>query len=60
MEFVFLAVHSKCCTGWDLSSHIDTELTLNALHKALETRGTDNIGGLVHRSDQGVQYASDE
>lgn len=63
-EFVFLAViidvFSRRCIGWELSRHIDTQLTLNALHKALKTREMDDLTGLIHHSDQGVQYASKE
>ncbi len=63
-EFVFLAViidvFSRRCIGWDLSRNIDTELTLNALLKALQTRKTDDLKNLIHHSDQGVQYASIE
>ena len=63
-EFVYLAViidvFSRRCIGWELSRHIDTQLTLNALHKALRTRMTDDLDGLIHHSDQGVQYASRE
>ena len=62
-EFVYLAVildvYSRRCLGWMLSRRIDTELVLGALHKALETRGFDPEG-LIHHSDQGVQYASRE
>lgn len=61
-EFVFLAViidvFSRRCIGWDISCNIDTELTLNALFKALQTRNKDDLKNLIHHSDQGVQYAS--
>lgn len=61
-EFVYLAVmidvFSRRCIGWDLSRNIDTQLTLNALLKALQTRNKDDLKNLVHHSDQGVQYAS--
>ena len=61
-EFVFLAVvidaFSRRCVGWDLSRNIDTQLTLNALLKALQTRKTDDLKNLIHHSDQGVQYES--
>jgi len=61
-EFVYLAVvidvFSRRCVGWDLSRNIDTQLTLNALLKALQTRKTDDLKNLIHHSDQGVQYAS--
>ncbi len=63
-EFVFLAViidvFSRRCIGWELSRHIDTELTLDALRKAFRTRKGDELKGLIHHSDQGVQYASKE
>lgn len=63
-DFVFLAVvidvFSRRCVGWDLSRNIDTQLTLNALLKALQTRKTDDLKNLIHHSDQGVQYASME
>lgn len=62
-EFVYLAVvidvYSRRCIGWDLSRRIDTDLALGALQNALETRRTD-LRGLIHHSDQGVQYASRE
>jgi putative transposase len=61
-EFVYLAViidvFSRRCIGWDLSRNIDTELTLNALLKALQNRRGDDLKDLIHHSDQGVQYAS--
>lgn len=63
-EFVYLAViidvYSRRCVGWELGRHIDTQLTLKALHNALKTRENDCLTGLVHHSDQGVQYASHE
>jgi putative transposase len=61
-EFVYLAViidvFSRRCIGWDLSRNIDTQLTLNALLKAFQTRNNDDLKNLIHHSDQGVQYAS--
>lgn len=59
--FVYLATlldaHSRYCVGWHLSRLIDTALTLSALNRALTTRSPQP--GLIHHSDQGVQYASD-
>ena len=40
------------------SLHIDTRLTLSALEMALAARRPDS--GLIHHSDQGVEYASAE
>jgi putative transposase len=58
--FVYLAAlldaFSRVCVGWELSRWIDTELTLVALERALLRR--QPAAGLVHHSDQGVQYAS--
>ena len=63
-EFVFLAViidvFSRRCIGWELSRYIDTQLTLNALYNAFKTRRANDLTGLIHHSDQGVQYASQE
>ncbi len=58
--FVYLAclldAHSRRCVGWHLSRQIDTRLTLAALDRALTDRRP--APGLIHHSDQGVQYAS--
>lgn len=63
-EFVYLAVvldaFSRRCLGWELSRNIDTQLTLNALEKALENRKGTDLAGLIHHSDQGVQYAAQD
>jgi transposase InsO family protein len=60
--FAYLAIildaFSRRAIGWALSDHIDTALSLTALHMALECRTI--APGLVHHSDQGVQYASDD
>ncbi len=50
--------YSRYCVGWSLSRFIDTRLTLSALEMALAARRPDP--GLIHHSDQGVQYASAE
>jgi putative transposase len=59
-EFIYLAVlldaFSRRCIGWAISRHIDTQLTLSALQMALNTRTIHS--GLIHHSDQGVQYAA--
>lgn len=59
-SFAYLAAildaFSRKVIGWAVSRWIDTALTLQALDRALATR---NAGvGLIHHSDQGVQYAS--
>ncbi|CCF85968.1 IS3 family transposase [Nitrolancea hollandica] len=58
--FVYLAAildaYSRYCVGWHLSRWIDTNLTLAALEQAVARRRP--APGLLHHSDQGVQYAS--
>jgi transposase InsO family protein len=62
MEFVYLAVildaFSRRVIGWELGRTLQSELTVNALRKALNARTIE--AGLVHHSDRGVQYASIE
>lgn len=61
-EFVYLAVildvFSRRCIGWNLSRNLDSQLTMGALKMALRRRRNCDLTGLVHHSDQGVQYAS--
>ena len=62
-EFVYLAVmldlFTRRCIGWQLGRHIDTQLTLSALDRALKHRWNPDLPGIIHHSDRGVQYASD-
>lgn len=59
-EFIYLAVvldaYSRRCIGWALARYLDARLPLAALQLALQTRNFRP--GLLHHSDQGVQYAS--
>jgi transposase InsO family protein len=61
-EFVYLAVildaHSRKVIGWALDRHMEAELTLAALGMAISERGAP--AGLVHHSDRGSQYASND
>jgi transposase InsO family protein len=61
-EFVYLAVildaYSRRVIGWALDRTLEDELTLAALRMALEQRVP--APGLVHHSDRGVQYASQD
>jgi len=61
-EFVFLAVildaYSRRIIGWALDRTMEDELTLTALRMALSGRVVH--AGLVHHSDRGSQYASNE
>ena len=47
---------SRRCIGWTLAPHLRAELAVAALEMALAQRTVRP--GLVHHSDQGVQYAS--
>ena len=61
-EFVYLAVildaFSRKVVGWELDRKMTCNLTKTALQRAIATR--QPAPGLVHHSDRGVQYASDE
>ena len=62
VEFVYLAVildaYSRRVIGWALDRTLEDELTIAALGMALERRLPPP--GLVHHSDRGVQYASQD
>jgi putative transposase len=61
-EFVFLAVildaYSRRVIGWALDRTMEDSLTLTALRMALSRRIVS--AGLVHHSDRGSQYASND
>ncbi len=51
--------HSRRLLGLGFSARLDTSLPEAALRQALARRGGGQVGaGLLHHSDQGVQYAS--
>jgi putative transposase len=51
-------VHSRRVIGWQLASHMRTDLVLDALRMALATRDPGADLTLVHHSDRGSQYTS--
>ena len=57
-DFVYLAiildVFTRAIRGWCLSRTVDQQLTLDALHMALD----DHTPPQIHHSDQGLQYAA--
>ena len=61
-EFVYLAVildaFSRKVVGWALERTMATRLTKSALEQAIAAR--QPAPGLVHHSDRGLQYASNE
>jgi putative transposase len=60
--FVYLAAILDACSrrviGYAVSTGLDTSLTLKALRMAIDERKPSP--GVIHHSDQGVQYASGE
>jgi transposase InsO family protein len=60
--FLYLAVildaHSRKVIGWELGDTLQAGLAIAALKKALAERSIEP--GIVHHSDRGVQYASNE
>jgi putative transposase len=61
-EFVYLAVvldaFSRRAVGWALGRNLQTSLPLAALENAIHNRQPSP--GLVHHSDRGTQYASND
>lgn len=61
-EFVYLAVvldaFSRRVIGWALGRSLEASLAVSALRMALTER--QPVPGLIHHSDRGVQYASDD
>lgn len=61
-EFIFLAVildaYSRRVIGWELGRTLEDDLTLAALRRTLSQR--DVQPGLIHHSDRGIQYASND
>jgi putative transposase len=58
--FVYLAfvtdLFSRYIVGWRVSTSLHAELALDALEMALWHRRHQELEGLVHHSDRGVQY----
>ncbi|MBV8476288.1 MAG: IS3 family transposase [Acidobacteria bacterium] len=61
-EFVYLAVvldaFSRRAVGWALGRNLQTSLPLAALENAIRSRQPSP--GLIHHSDRGTQYASND
>ena len=57
--WLYLAVIIDLCSrrvvGWSLADHLRTDLVLDALHQALQTRPIDDT---IFHSDRGSQYGS--
>ena len=55
---VVLDLYSRRIVGWAMSSSLHRQLVIDALQMALTTRQPPP--GLLHHSDRGSQYASDD
>jgi putative transposase len=55
LSFV-LDAYSRRLVGWSMATHLRTELVVDALQMAVWRRNP--AAGLIHHSDQGVQYTS--
>jgi putative transposase len=53
-----LDAYSRMIVGWQLASHMRTDLVLDALKMALHRRGAGADVELIHHSDRGSQYTS--
>ena len=51
-----LDAYSRMVVGWQLATHMRTDLVLDALKMALGRRGAGADVELVHHSDRGSQY----
>ena len=49
-------VFARYVVGWQISSSLHTDLARDALEMALWARRDNELAGLVHHSDRGVQY----
>ncbi len=55
---VVMDLYSRRIVGWSMNRRNSRRLTVDALHMALGQR--QPIGELIHHSDRGVQYLSDD
>ena len=62
--WMYLAVvqdmFSRRIIGWSMAGHLRTELVTKALTMALTQRTSDRVVPLIHHSDRGLQYASND
>ena len=53
-------VYSRMVVGWQISNSLRSDLAIDALEMAIwnRTRAGQDLDGLIHHSDRGVQYLS--
>ena len=49
---------ARAVLGWQVADHLRSDLALDALEMAIWSRRDEDLAGLVHHSDRGVQYTS--
>ena len=61
-KFCYLSLvtdyYTKEIVGYSVGETLETRYTLEALEMAFRHYGKENLSGLIHHSDRGVQYAS--
>lgn len=55
-----LDIHSRYLCGWQFATNMRTDLVEDALQMAVAARNPDPTLDLVHHSDRGSQYSSDQ
>jgi putative transposase len=51
-------LYSRRIVGWQVADNLRADLALDALEMAIWARRHDDLDGLVHHSDRGVQYTA--
>jgi len=51
-------IYSRKIVGYAVSSTLEVKANIEALKKALKSRSSDQLQGLIHHSDKGSQYTS--
>jgi putative transposase len=51
-------LYSRRIVGWQVADNLRSDLALDALEMAIWARRHDDLHGLVHHSDRGVQYTA--
>ena len=51
-------LHARRMVGWQLADNLRSDLALDALEMAIWVRRHEDLDGLVHHSDRGVQYTA--
>jgi len=55
---VVMDLYSRKVVGWSMSRRVDRQIVVDAMQMALDQRRPD--AGLIHHSDRGSQYLSDD